>query len=413
MRTDRWRRDRHWLGSPGAVLLAAAATAMAVAFVSCNGTSSTDGRTLTWAPPGGWRDFEELVIPTTGGHFVLEVDRDYRITAPEIIRGPVDIQGGRHIVWIGGHISIDYAGPHAPPWERRALHIGDHHSQPSHQGRIVHIEGLLIDGDDLAEGIDMSAPSATLQVQNVRVFAVSIRGADDRDGTNGYTDGLNHADVIQPWGGYGELRIDGLTGYSNYQGLYLEQDIGTPTQGDIYIRRMNIEAIQTRGEDGYDYAGHIMYRWDPAKTGQQFLESGTVWVKHHPNSGWHDYGVNRHAYRNQRGELVPDPPPGTSRFENNLYIFGETSTDSLGSYVTWDQSLNDGRPAVRNWTDTGRGRIYSGRPPSGDYVPESTVGSEYESPGYGDGEPPVTTVEARQDTRPGTRSLDGDGWRRV
>ncbi len=373
------------------VVAAIVAALVAFALVTTAEAPASAAQPLTWAPPSGWQNYEEVVISSSGGTINLDPDRNYRISAPQVIRGPVDLRGGRNIVWIGGHVSINDMPAYSVGTDRRGLVIRDHLNEPSHQGRIVHIEGLLFDGNDLSEGIDLAAPSAIIQIQNVRVSAALLRGADDRDGTGNYP-GASHPDVLQPWGGYGEIRVDGLTGYTNYQGLYLLQDIGTPTQGDIYFRRMNLEAIERRGEDGYDYAGHRLSRWDPAKTGQQFLDRGTVWMRHHRNSGWTATGVYRHAYRNGQGQLVPDPPPGNSRFEDNLYLAPTINSDQLGTYATWSQNLNDGRPAVRNWTDTGKGRVYSGRPPGGDYVPESMVGRNYQSPGYGTGGETETTI---------------------
>src|SRR5690606_40643055 len=107
--------------------------------------------------------------------------------------------------------------------ERRGVLVRDDGGEED--GRIVHLEGLLIDGDDLGDGVNIDAPSAVVQLANIHVDEVGFRGADDRDGTGDYADiGDNHPDVVQPYGGFRELRIDGLSAASTYQGLFLKVD---------------------------------------------------------------------------------------------------------------------------------------------------------------------------------------------
>ena len=56
-------------------------------------------------------------------------------------------------------------------------------------------------------GLPLKAPEAIVQVQNVRIY----------NGGGFDTANHNHSDIIQPWGGVKELRIDYLTGSTNYQ----------------------------------------------------------------------------------------------------------------------------------------------------------------------------------------------------
>lgn len=177
--------------------------------ITLDAISLAGGERLRWAPP-------TLVNPTTltlgtsDPVPILAAGTDYLIKLPPTPRiSQVKIQGGRHVVVIGGHVQITAAGG-------TAFYIrgGD-------PGRIVHIEGVEIDSDLLAEGdafaIDGSLqgaqdPDIIVQVENVRVER--LYG----------TQGTIHADVIQPWGGVKELRVDRLSGRSNYQGLFLKAD---------------------------------------------------------------------------------------------------------------------------------------------------------------------------------------------
>ena len=70
-----------------------------------------------------------------------------------------------------------------------------------------------------------SSPDSIVQIENVRV-----------DGVFGFNNQF-HADVVQPYGGVKDLRIDKLTGYSAYQGLTIGRDRGAI--GSVEISRAN------------------------------------------------------------------------------------------------------------------------------------------------------------------------------
>jgi hypothetical protein len=349
---------------------------------------------LTWSPPNGWHTYRQVTLPATGGTVNLASDVDYLIVAPTVRTQALHIRGGRNIVWIGGHIRIADQPQFAPATSRRGLVISDATDGSSQEGRIIHLEGLLIDGNDLSEGINTNAPSAIVQLQNIRVELVSIKGADDRDGTGGYTS-RSHPDIVQLWGSKRELRIDGLTGRSNYQGLFLNEDTTARRRGPNLFRRVNIELVETMGEDGFRYAGQRGYTWTPEASGRQFIDEGTVWVQHHRNSGWTSSGsFRRAAFRDSSGKLVAEPVLGTSVFGDNLHPATrnpapytlQLASDHLGTFGYWSDAatvnIEPGVPAVRDFTGTRPGRIYAGRPPHGDYVPLGSVGIGYSSPGY-------------------------------
>lgn len=204
-----------------------------LAFLSAGtvvGCSSSEGQSrgvLSWAPP----DMSDATTVLVGDDWVYELNpgRDYVVEFPSRPVGhPVVLSGGRNVVVIGGEINIPDQGPDPSINQRRGLFLRK-------QTGVVHIEGLLITGEDLSEGIQIDAPDAVVQIQNVRVE--HIRARDQVE----FTD--NHPDIVQPWGGVGELRVDGLTGQTDYQGLFLQSDY--EPIGSVVLRRVNIDADPT------------------------------------------------------------------------------------------------------------------------------------------------------------------------
>ncbi len=363
---------------------------------------------LTWAPPADWEEYEPIEVPASGGVIVFpRNDVDYRIIAREVVRGKVTLRGGRNIVWIGGHIRIDrndaengrYIHTHA----RHALFIEDGSGDDVIDGRIVFLEGLRIDGDDLAEGIDTVAAKAHIILQNIGLGVVRHRGFDDRDSTGPYVRNLpqkNHPDLIQLFGGYKSLRIDGLSGRTQYQGLQLVAEVrpAGSVPGPIYLRRLDMEAVELPDDVApFSHAGQKGLSWYGDATGRMFVDNGTVWFRHHANSGWDETRYRRVAFRDEQGEVRLEPVSGDSKFEHNFragpiyprtYATGSygavSDSDEVGVYVTWPDTavLSDGHPAFRDWSGIEPGRIYSGLPPSGPYVPLSKIGLNYRTPGY-------------------------------
>ena len=147
----------------------------------------------------------------------LNPARDYIIALPKSGKQDTFIKGGHNIIISGGHIST---GADPPPWgssEHRGIYIAD-------ATGIVHIEGVLVDDADVGRGngVAIAAPAATVQIENDRF--VNLTGTQD----------TNHADVVQVWGGVKELRIDHLTGSTNYQGLTINPDLA-PNGTDFYV----------------------------------------------------------------------------------------------------------------------------------------------------------------------------------
>jgi hypothetical protein len=317
---------------------------------------------LTWAPPDT-STYTRLRV-TEPGSVRMEDDEDYVIDAPSVIDGPLVLRGGRNVVWIGGHIRMDDQGAAAAPTQRRALVVQD--GADALKGRVVHLEGLRIDGSDLSEGINTNAPSAVVQLQNSRIIGVRFREEDDYAGTGDYSS-PNHPDVVQTWGSVGELRIDGLTATSGYQGLFLVADQNGP-HGPVWLRRVDLTAIPFTGVDGETFVGHRLFYWRDDDSGPIRIDNGTVWIDHHPDSRW-----GPHLGDNVHYPTSAPEPYGAS-----------TGEDDLGRYVAWgpDAVLDSDESAVLDAESGAAGRIYGGSPPGGSYVPEGVPGLEYRSPGY-------------------------------
>ena len=187
---------------------------------------------LSWAPPA-------LVNPTVvrvdENHHTLNLDpdRDYVVSLPArpvVLDGGLVVLGGRNVVLIGGEIEVPAASTAPKTAQRRGLYLRD-------QRGTVHIEGLRIDGPDLAEGIDLDQrQGAVVQLENIQLG--TVQGSYE----------TNHADLLQTWAGPRVLRVDGLQGTTGYQGLFLLPDeYGTQLPDNFDLRRIVISATSTAG----------------------------------------------------------------------------------------------------------------------------------------------------------------------
>jgi hypothetical protein len=173
-----------------------------------------------------------VTIYLSNNNHSLKLDRskDYRLIMPngvlDVGDGTLSINGGRNVVLIGGQMTSSGT-------------IGT--IRATNQAGTLHIEGLHISGANLTEGIQFqNESSAVIQLQNIRF-----------DTVHGSYSG-HHADLIQFWGGGPKtMRIDGLTGSTNYQG-FMFQDAVNVEGWDF--RRINIHHLGTAGWTMYDGA---------------------------------------------------------------------------------------------------------------------------------------------------------------
>jgi hypothetical protein len=294
---------------------------------------SPDRPRLTWAPPP-LTDPETIALPPGDTSTKLETDRDYIIDLPRTGKGDTFLIGGRNIVLIGGHVSTGDSRPQGGVPEHRAIYIADARGT-------VHIEGVLIDDVDVGkgDGIDIAAPEATVQIQNSRIVGLT---GEERG---------NHADVVQVWGGVKELRIDRLTGSTNYQGLHIQPDLGT--NGPEIIKNVNLFSIS-------ETAGNWL-TW--LAKGSNTCETPThvtldeVYIAPRPGRTLGDsvWPPDRNATRDDRASAV----------QNCLSVLSDDQTE-----ISFPEL-----PSVT-------GVVRKGPPSGGDFVPEGVAGPDYVSPGY-------------------------------
>jgi hypothetical protein len=149
----------------------------------------------------------------------LDNTRDYIIALPSTLRTTtVTINGGRNIIVMGGHATL--AGSQTDAVVLVTDNSTNGRVTPQ-KGRIVHIEGMLVDasGGLSHDGIDYNCPTAIVQIQNCRITGMQGQKSEV------------HADISQNQGGAQEVRYDHVTGTTNYQGLFCPPGGGTITNG--------------------------------------------------------------------------------------------------------------------------------------------------------------------------------------
>lgn len=293
---------------------------------------------LTWAPPA-------LTNPITievkndgsiGGHAVnMDTTKDYIISLPknEALIGGLHLNGGRNIQVIGGEISIPNqptpAGAQYPSITNRRM------MKTQGATGTVHIEGILGRGSDISEGIQVISQGATVQIQNVR-----IENLKARDEVN-FVD--NHPDVVQLIYGAKELRIDKVTGTSDFQGFFLCPEQGQSTD-QLTVKRVNLT--------GTPPSRQLFWMCDTIKN----ASLDQVWITNPTGYKW---GFGRMIMPGQgdaapRGAIIAKDEQGRN-------------------YATWSTEMSNPRTT---------GRVTEGVPPAGDFVRAGSVGLNYVSPGY-------------------------------
>ena len=286
------------------------------ALLAVASSAAADTPELRWPPP---RLQSPITIKLGTGFTVSRLDdnRDYIVKLPPTLKtGGTVIEGGHNVVMEGGHVTVPPDG--SADFERRAIYVKG-------ATGTVHIEGVLIEGTPRApmDAIAIDAPEASVQIENVR--ATGITGSEV-----GF-----HADIVQPSGGVHTLRIDRLTGASNYQGIFI------PPVGGIVrtvIQRVNLIQTPTVTDGG----GYMLWMDDNCATYPVSLRD--IFVR---SARSRPFGLMVHPW-----------------------------IDQVGCKPTIDGDISQ-------WPDSPiKGSVDYGDPPHGDFVPRRKVGVAYESPGY-------------------------------
>jgi hypothetical protein len=266
----------------------------------------------------------------------LPPDQDAILVVPSGgIHGTVEIDGGHNVVMIGGSITV----PSTANQTDNGADDTDTGIYIRHSTGTVHIEGVSITGDPDTQfdGIDINAPDATVQLENIRV--TNVWGSNTTE----------HADVVQTWGGVRALRIDRLSGDGDYQGLTVDPDLGPV--GSVDLENVDLT-------------------YDPIPPALASITVGGGYMI------WLTKGVD-----------TCSAPSQTTL--NNVYVYDESGRVPAGNTV-WPPSVGTDLPCagelsgtLATWNSlpvTGHANLTA--PPGGPFVPAGVAGDSYHSPGY-------------------------------
>jgi len=298
------------------------------------------GNKLKWAPPT-LSDPVLVTLPTSGGTVNLPAGKDVilRCSAP-ISAGTVILRGAaRHVVMIGGEWDIAQGGR----GDNACINVGGGTRTDCPTG-IFHAEGVLFRGGGLNEAFDLRCPSTIVQLQNCRIERL-VGGSNQ-----------GHGDIIQPTSGFKELRVDRMTGGSDYQGLFLRVAYNTPG-GPITLRRINLKATAIGVAKLYSF-------W--CEESEAVENTGGTY-----NTGIikaEDIWVSAGTTGKSPASLVTMAYPG---------VTANAPTVS-GNKLRWPNKPN----RFRTLNGFASGFILAGEPPEGSFVPVGVAGIHYQSPGY-------------------------------
>lgn len=200
---------------------------------------------LSWAPPS-LSNPTKVYVTNSSPYWLPTMDstRDYEIVLPGRPGNPqttplnhgIGLVGGRNVVLIGGEIAVPDKSVEPNPEYRVGIKL-------RHQRGTVHIEGVKI--TNATDVINMDERyGAVVQLQNINGESSEV----DSD--------TFHSDNLQTWAGPAELRVDGWTGISTFQGFFFNpddpnfQNPSHPSPRLFDLRRVNIRHL---GGAGYVY----------------------------------------------------------------------------------------------------------------------------------------------------------------
>jgi hypothetical protein len=287
-----------------------------------NASGGSTGPRLSWAPPA-LSNAVTINVTNANRRLFLDNARDYRLNITEHLKRELWIEGGRNVVVVGGHITIDSLGSGDSYQDNTGLKI-----RFGAAGGTVHVEGLIIDGPYVADGIALATPR-NVQIENVRVErAYALKGA--------------HPDCVQTQAGAGAIRIDRFTCSTDLQGIFLRDDLYAIGPSDF--RHVNITGTP----------GRCLFWQTTAKT---TVSLSDFWL--HTDNPWGPFPW----------WVYPSTDGKTWDGKVDMTRVAVVSAD--GSYLWFTGSSN-----------TISGRVNKGRPPGGDFVSRSLAGMSYASPGY-------------------------------
>jgi hypothetical protein len=291
---------------------------------------------LIWAPP---TLINPITIKVQSGLDPEEIDLnpslDYILRMPATaVSGTIEINGGHNVVLVGGEVTV----PSTADQTDNGADGTDTAIYVRGSTGTVHIEGVQIDGqtNTMFDGIDVNAPQATVQVENVRM--TGLWGSYSTE----------HADAIQTWGGVKDLEVDDLTVQGDYQGLSVSPDLGSV------------------GSAQFDNIDLTAEPW-PAALAAESSGGGTmIWLT--------------------RGSNTCTTTPMSF---SNVYVDDATGGRVATGDTVWP-ATNSTLPCPAHQTGDRvswpalpiSGVVTLGVPPNGPFVPAGSAGIGYQSPGY-------------------------------
>lgn len=204
-------------------------------------TSSTSSPPVSLAPaptgsnlpplpvtvPSAWDEptlSNPITIELSATNYVLALSQsqDYVLQCPPgglALPAALNVWGGHNVVLENCAFQISSAD-----W---AAHFSD-------QSGTLWVQGVHFGGSELTGGIQMQEPGATVVMRDV--LFDTVHGSQS----------TNHAELIQTWAGPARLMIDGLTGSTTYQGLFLtpNQQYSGPPPLVVDLRHIDIDDTQ-------------------------------------------------------------------------------------------------------------------------------------------------------------------------
>jgi len=287
---------------PSPTASAPAAASAAAPGATPTGVASGDpASAATSAPaadaPSAWQE-PTLTDPTTitlspgQTNLVLSQDQDYVVTCPaplEIDATPI-IWGGHNVVFQDCNEDVSGSG-----WA----------AQFKDQSGTLWIHNVHFGGSELTGGIQLQEPDATVVLRDVLFDKVY----------GSYT--TNHAELIQTWSGPNRLLIDGLTGATGYQGLFLLPDqYGGNAPAVIDLRHIDID--DTTGADALWLGDVTGAPADDASAPIGTWNVSDVYVDPNPTRTWPGWW------------LWPQPSSGDPTWASGIF----SGVPPGGSYVT-------------------------------------------------------------------------------
>lgn len=285
--------------------------------------------------------------PTTG----LDNTRDYLILLPVGRTRTLEINGGRNVIALGLSSALGVQTD-------AALIITDNSTNGAakpQEGRIVHIEGALIQNPHELQfdGFDYDCPSAIVQFVNIR--CLNLEGGNhtteeyEREGVK-YK--YAHADISQNQGGAQQVRYDHISGTCDYQGITAFPHDGS-VPGGLVISNVDL-GYQHENPRPASNTGYLLFTQETAHASE-----------HTPVSIVGSFVItNNKAGQTVRANSVwssPDVSAPTEDGSGNISF--NPATGITGKVID--------------------GNVNPSAVPAGGFCPEGNCGLGYVSPGYG------------------------------